>query len=260
MRNTWCALYITFKLDGSWCTFLQIYYQSSLEILQKTTMNREFLNSFNYIINVLRAVNRIWENTVLRMPSWEGIMLPLEKGAPGCTRQSPAEDRTTPCFLITIIFRFFLNFLLLPWDLLLISSNCLFLKFPNTLNNLSPSKGTTKHYTLLYPVRFLELTNKHILFQKLGEMKSCKLYLRMFPIVSLKAGLVNVYKLTFHSSVGPGEGSPQAGASSYPLPTLCTEPTPGSEIFKITKQEDICTARNICIYLHKWRQNWCSSP
>jgi len=32
----------------------------------------------------------------------------------------------------------------------------------------------------------------------------------MFPTPSLKAGLLNVYKLTSHGSVGLGQGSPQA--------------------------------------------------
>lgn len=73
-------------------------------------------------------------------------------------------------------------------------SSSLFLKFPNTLNYLSQSTGESKHYALPWEV---SRTYQQAHFIPEAGRNEIMQTLPMFPILSLKAELFNVYKLTF---------------------------------------------------------------
>lgn len=71
-------------------------------------MNQEF---WNFIISVHYKYSQCGKADLTKYSPEEATLgrriAASRKAAPGCTQQYLAEDGTTQCFLITVIFRFF---------------------------------------------------------------------------------------------------------------------------------------------------------
>lgn len=89
------------------CTLLHTLSVSPQKSLQKTQMNQEF---WNFIISVHYKYSQCGKADWTKYGPEEAMLrrhiAASRKAPPGRTQQYLAEDGTTQCFLITVIFRF----------------------------------------------------------------------------------------------------------------------------------------------------------